>query len=117
MPLKLSTPPAEEPISLQEVRAHLRLESGEDEYLTSLIKATRRYCEAFQGRAYVTQTWDLYLNSFRWVFIKVALPPLQEIEFIKCRDRSGTLQSLDSSEYVVDAFSEPGLIRRAYGKS
>ncbi len=64
MVLKAVVPPSEEPVSLQEARLHLRLEGGEDEYLTDLITASRRYCESFQGRAYVTQTWDLNLNAF-----------------------------------------------------
>jgi uncharacterized phiE125 gp8 family phage protein len=114
---KLITPPAEEPVTLQEVRAHLRLESGEDEYLTGLITAARRYCEAFQGRVYISQTLDLYRNNFPCGCIKVPFPPLQEITFIKYRDSADVLQTLDLSEYVVDAFSEPGLIRCAYGKS
>jgi uncharacterized phiE125 gp8 family phage protein len=114
---KLITPPGEEPVTLQEAREHLRLESGEDQYLTDLITAARRHCESFQGRAYVTQTWELYLNAFPGGCIKVPLPPLQEITFIKYKDSAGNLQTLDPSQYVVDAFSEPGLICRAYGKS
>jgi uncharacterized phiE125 gp8 family phage protein len=117
VPLKLVTFPSEEPVSLHEVRAHLRLESGEDEYLADLIAIARRHCEAFQARAYITQTWDLYLNSFSCGCIAVPLPPMQEIVFIKYRDRAGIFQTLDLSEYVGDAFSEPGLICPAYGKS
>ncbi len=49
--------------------------------------------------------------------IKIPLPPLQEIAFIKYRDSIGVLQTLDPSDYVVDIFSEPGLICRAYGRS
>jgi uncharacterized phiE125 gp8 family phage protein len=114
---KLITPPDEEPVTLQEARAHLRLESGEDDYLTALIKTARRYCEAFQQRAYVTQTWDLYLNSFPCGCIKVSLPPLQSVTFIKYKDCEGILQTLDPSEYLVDVFSEPGFIFFAYEKS
>jgi uncharacterized phiE125 gp8 family phage protein len=117
MESKLITPPAEEPITLEEARTHLRLESGEDDYLAGLISASRRHCESFQGRAYVTQTWDLCLNAFPCGCIKVPLPPLQEITFIKYKDSSGILQTLESSEYLVDSNSEPGLIFRAYGKS
>jgi uncharacterized phiE125 gp8 family phage protein len=115
--LRLASFPAEEPVTLQEARAHLRLESGEDDYLSGLIAAARRHCESFQGRAYVTQTWDFYLDSFPGGCIKVSLPPLQSVTFVKYKDGSGVLQTMDPSEYVVDAFSEPGLIFCAYGKS
>jgi uncharacterized phiE125 gp8 family phage protein len=115
--LKLSTPPAEEPVSLQEARSHLRLESGEDEYLAGLIIAARRYCETFQSRAYVTQTWDLCLDAFPPSRIKIPVPPLQSVTFIKYKDSDGVFQTLDPSTYLVDAFGEPGLICLAYGKS
>lgn len=82
-----------------------------------LIAAARRHCESFQGRAYVTQSWDLYLNVFPCGCIRVPLPPLQEITWIKYRDSSGIIQTLDPSGYVADPFSEPGFICRAYGKS
>jgi uncharacterized phiE125 gp8 family phage protein len=117
MSLHLIEPPAEEPVSLVEARAHLRLESGEDDYISNLIAVARRHCESFQGRAYVTKTWDLYLNAFPCECIRVPLPPLQEIRYIQYRDNTGVIQTLDPSDFVVDAFSEPGLICRAYGKS
>jgi uncharacterized phiE125 gp8 family phage protein len=117
MPLKLFTPPCEEPVSLAEAMAHLRLESGEDAYLTSLITAARRHCESFQRRAYVTQTWDLYLNLFPPGCIKIPVPPCQSVMFIKYKDIAGILQTLESTDYLVDSFSEPGLICRACGKS
>ena len=115
--LKLIEPPAEEPVSLQEARTHLRLDSGEDDYIAGLITAARRYCETFQNRVYVSQTWDLFLDAFPPGCIKIPLPPLQSVAFIKYKDSSGELQTLESSEYVVDPYSEPGLIFRAYGKS
>jgi uncharacterized phiE125 gp8 family phage protein len=117
MPLKLVLLPSEEPVTLQEARMHLRLESGEDDYIAGLIVAARRYCEAFQNRVYVTQTWDLFLDAFHSRCIKVPLPPLQSIVFIKYNDSAGVLQTLKSSEYLLDSFSEPGLICLAYGKS
>jgi uncharacterized phiE125 gp8 family phage protein len=114
--IKLITPPAEEPISLQEARAHLRLDD-EEEYVAGLITASRRHCEGFQGRAYITQTWDLYLHAFPSELIKVPKPPLQSVAFIKYRDSAGVVRTLESSEYLVDSFSEPGLIGRSYGRS
>lgn len=114
---RLASPPSEEPITLQEARAHLRLDDGEDEYLQALITAARRHCEAFQGRVYVTQSWDLYLNGFPSGYIRIPLPPLQEISSITYRDSSGELQTLDPSEYVVDRFREPGMLCPARGRS
>ena len=114
---KLIEHPAEEPVSLAEARSHLRLENGEDDYISGLITAARRYCESFQRRAYITQTWDLYLNRFPPGCIKIPVPPFQSVTFIKYKDITGVLRTFESSEYLVDSFSEPGLICLAYGKS
>ena len=42
---------------------------------------------------------------------------MQSVTFIKYKDSAGVLQTLAASDYVVDAYSEPGLIFLAYGKS
>jgi uncharacterized phiE125 gp8 family phage protein len=117
MPFKLVAPPIEEPITLEVAKAHLRLDDDEDEYVVGLIIASRRHCEGFQSRAYITQTWDLYLDAFPTGCLKVPHPPLQTVTFIKFKDSSGFIQTLASSEYAVDTFSEPGLICSGYGKS
>jgi uncharacterized phiE125 gp8 family phage protein len=114
---KLIEQPAEEPVSLAEARSHLRIENGEDDYISGLITAARRYCETFQRRAYITQTWDLYLNRFPPGCIKIPVPPFQSVTFIKYKDVTGVLRTFESSEYLLDSFSEPGLICLAYGKS
>lgn len=55
-PLAL-TPPAEEPLSLAEARAFLRLdETAEDNLLATLITAARLMVEAASGRLLVDQT-------------------------------------------------------------
>jgi hypothetical protein len=41
----------------------------------------------------------------------------RQFSFLKYSDSSGVLQTLDPSDYVVDAFRKPGLICRAYCKS
>ncbi len=44
------TPPAAEPLTLAQVKAHLRLDgNADDALLTSLIAAARRYLEATTG--------------------------------------------------------------------
>lgn len=53
MNLVLKTPPAHEPLEIQEVKDYLRLDdvtdTSEDDYLRSLIIAAREYCEGFQN--------------------------------------------------------------------
>ena len=53
--------------------------SVEDDELNILIAAARLDCEAFQNRAYIHQTWELWLDSFPDKdYIKLPLPPLAE---------------------------------------
>ena len=50
----------------------------EDNELNKIIKAAREYCEGFQNRAYITQTWELWLDAFPGEdFIELPLPPIQ----------------------------------------
>ena len=49
----------------------------EDALITGLIKAAREYCEGYQNRAYITQTWELILDAFPDSVIQIPLPPLQ----------------------------------------
>lgn len=62
----LITPPALEPVTLAEVKTHLRLpaDATEDTYLNSLITSARQYCEQETRRAFINQTWELSLDGW-----------------------------------------------------
>lgn len=119
MALKLITAPTEEPVSLDEAKAQLRVDGAdEDNFITSLIKVAREYCEGFQNRAYVTQTWDLWLDT--WPdkeFIKIPLSPLQLVASVKYYDTENTEHTMDTADYFVDDKNEPGRVVLAYNKS
>ena len=80
--LSKSTAPTTEPVTISEAKAHLRVDENvaeEDELIAAYIAAAREYCEGFQNRAYITQTWELWLDSFPDKdYIEIPLPPLQE---------------------------------------
>lgn len=124
MARKLITAPDEEPVTVDEAAKHLHIDSDiyadEEEliYIESLITAARQHCESFQARCYITQTWDLYLDEFPESG-EIELPgaPLQSVTWLKYKDSNGTLQTLDSGDYIVDTITEPGRIVLAYGES
>jgi uncharacterized phiE125 gp8 family phage protein len=65
MSLKLTTAPAGEPVTVAEAKAHLRVDIADDDALIGmLIVAARLGAENVCRRAFVTQAWDLYLDSF-----------------------------------------------------
>lgn len=120
MALRQTVAPAIEPLSLDEVKLHLRLDTGiaEDALLSSLISAARQYCEGFQRRAYITQTWELWLDKFPDIDnIYLPWPPLQSVSSIKYYDTANLEYTLLDSNYYVDTQSQPGRLSLNYGKS
>jgi uncharacterized phiE125 gp8 family phage protein len=117
MALKLIIPPGTEPISLDEAKAHCRVETDDDDILIEgLIIAAREYCEGFQNRAYITQTWELWLNAFPSTnYIELPRPPLQTVDSIVYYGTDDIEHEFE--DYFVDAESEPGRVVLNYGKS
>ena len=57
--------PASEPVTLQEAKDHLRLETAlDDSQVSRLISMARAYIEQVCWRQLVTQTWERVLESF-----------------------------------------------------
>lgn len=116
--LHLVTPPASEPVTLAEAKAHLRLESTDDDaYVTVLIQAARQYVEEVCWRGVLTQTWEAILPGFPAWELELPRGHLGSIVSITYTDDSGTVQTLDPSVYVADTASVPGRLMLAYGKS
>jgi len=90
--------------------------SVEDASITRLIQAARVYCEGFQNRAFITQSWYLWLDEWPF-YIRIPLPPLVSVESIKYYDTANTEYTMAAADYYVDAVSQPGEIHLAYGKS
>lgn len=108
-----------EPVSLEEVKDHLRIDSddtGDDGYLLALIQAAREYGEEIQNRTYVSRTRTLTLDAFP-AGDTVVMPyaPLSSVTSIAYTDTAGSSQTMSSSDYVVDTAHEPGRICLAYG--
>lgn len=117
MSLVLFAGPTLEPVTVQEATDWARItESSEDDLVDGLIRSARAHVEQLTGRALITQTWDLYCDEFPEQF-DIPKPPLQSVSFIKYTDATGTVQTLASTEYTVDAKCEPGRIVPAYGKT
>jgi len=116
--LKLVTAPIIEPVTLEEARVHCKVTSTAEDFLLELaIRAAREHAEAYTGRRFVTQTWDYFLDCLPIGEIELPYGPLVSVTSVKYFDEAGVEQTLATSEYQVDASSDPGRIAPAYGKS
>lgn len=122
--LDLITAPADEPVSLTEAKAHLRVDvSDDDALITSLIAAAREEVESRAGRSLRTQTWDLKIDQFPSANqpIVLPLPPLQSVTSVTYVDADGATQTWDAGNYSVDAPGGPratrGMVIPGYGIS
>ncbi len=87
---------------------------AEDDMIYNLITAARRICEQWQNRAYLTQTWNMYLDRFPPV-INPPYAPLQTAT-IKYYDSNGVQQELSDTLYSVYIKQEPGRIIPVFGQ-
>lgn len=104
MGLTLVTPPAEEPVTLDEAKLHCRVDAGiteHDALLSALIVAAREQVESETGRALVSQTWRLTLDCFPPLPIVLPRAPLVSVDSISYLDTSGDSQTLNPAAYRV----------------
>lgn len=101
--------PAEEPVSLAEARAFLRLDdTAEDGLVTTLIAAARLHVESLTGRALVNQSWRLVLDA--WPDLPVlTLPvsPLVSLVAITAFDADGDEHALSLSQFQLEGGVTP----------
>lgn len=139
MALTLNTAPAAEPVTLAEVKAYLSIDTSDtsnDTLLASLLMAARGECENFTKQAFITQTWDLWLDCIPgpkggrrpdvWFdgtrdgyipdilgatgVIDIPKVPLASITLFESYGTDDSSSTFDSSNYVVDTDSKPGRV-------
>ncbi len=90
---------------------------AEDTLIEGLITAAREVCEAHTNRAFVTQTWTLYLADWpNTDCIRLPKGNLQSVESFTYTDSAGTVNTLtEDTDYLVDTYSEPGRLLLPYG--
>ncbi|MBI1243767.1 MAG: hypothetical protein GC202_02085 [Alphaproteobacteria bacterium] len=108
--LKLTIPPAAEPVSLTEAKAHLRVDgSADDALIAAYVGAARQYVESATQRQLVTATWELGLAAFPCADrggtpprIELQRPPLATVNSVKYDDADGVEQTLAVNvDYVL----------------
>jgi len=108
--LKLKTAPSAEPITLDDAKSHLKVDSADDNVLiTAQITTARQFGERETKRAFITQTWKMYLDSAP-AEIEIPKPPLQSVESIKAISsvESEVDETVDKDQPVLKIASTTG---------
>ena len=130
-------PPAAEPLSVDDAKAHLRIDHDSDDGLiAAYIAVARDRAEQFLNRALISRTMLFTLSpsspptpQLGYVFnpvllalplgwpqilqqpIELPMPPVQSVTQVQQRHRDGTTITLDpASAYYADTVNEPARI-------
>ncbi len=111
MTATLLTGPALEPVSLADVKAHLRVDHDDDDaLLTAAIVAARVHVESATRRVLIEQEWRIYLD--RWPRKRILRLSRRAADRGRCgprlRRRRRAAIVVDADDYEVDAASVPG---------
>ena len=116
MNLTLVTPPASEPVTVDEVKLHTRIDDDFEEALLQLwIVSARIQAEDFQHRAYITQVRELSFDYFPRLPICLPRSPVQEVTSFKYYDYQNTETVFSLDNLLIDTDSEPARITLSYG--
>ena len=109
MPSILLTPPAVEPVSLAEAKAHLRVgHADDDQFIATLIAAASRQVGAQTGLALIEQQWTVFRDDWpeNGVF-ELPYAPLTAVEELASFGDDDTKAVIDPAHYYIDAASRP----------
>lgn len=109
--------PATEPVSVEEMRAHLRLNgSEEDASLLGFLNAARSHIEQSTRRALISQSWRLYLDA--WPvgrIVRLPVSPVQSVDQVTVYDLDGNASQLDPSDWQLDRSAQPERVKISLG--
>ena len=117
MKLSRTVAPTVEPVTLQDCKDWLRVDSADDDpLLTALVTMARESHEDYVRRAYITQTWALTLDRFPST-IQLWRCPVLAISSVTYVDPDGATQTLAGAKYQLDNSSEPARLVPAYNET
>lgn len=104
--------PAEEPVTLAEMKTFLKVDGNDDDSgISGQITLARQVCEAFTGRAFITRTLKAWYDAAPSDIV-LALPyaPATSISSVTYYGDDDAEQTLASTAYQADVYGEPARI-------
>ncbi len=124
MTTKIVTPPTEMPVTLEDAKLSLSMDSdAKDVIVTKWIKGITAYAEHYMQRAIINRPMRVTLDAFPVSesggagVIFLDFPPIVSVDEIRFLDEGMVWQILDPQDYEVDLTSEPGCVVPAPGKA
>ncbi|MDQ0454287.1 head-tail connector protein [Rhizobium paknamense] len=101
--------PAAEPVSLAEMKAHLRVEhADEDGLIAALIAVARAHAERETGLLTVSRAMRLYLDDWpEGEVIQIARGPVQAIDAVTVYDEDGAPFQVLLEHHLLDGEARP----------
>lgn len=124
--LTRQTGPAVEPVTVAEAKAHLRVDTSDDDtYIGTLITAAREWCEQYLDRTLVHTQWVMRFDKFPDSGIKpveLPRPPMvtsgtATAVTVTFTQEAGPTSTYSTAEYRVDRLATPGSILPIYGST
>ena len=124
--LTRQTAPAVEPVTLAEAKAHLRVDTSDDDtYIGTLITAAREWCEQYLDRTLVHTQWVMRFDKFPDSGIEpveLPRPPMvtsgtATAVTVTFTTEPGATSTYSTAEYRVDRFATPGTVLPIYGST
>ena len=114
MPLVLTAGPAVEPVTLDDAKAHMRIDgTAEDTLIGSLIVTSRLHVEAGLGLALITQSWSWFIDAWPpGPALKLPLRPVQSIAAVRLYDEAAASTTVAPDSYFLDGTSAPARLVR-----
>lgn len=109
MGLQVIAPPVEEPITLEDLKADLKVShSDDDAQLLRLLGEAREWVETRTEREIALKTWQFTIDYFPSSEIILPHRPVDSVVSVKYDDEAGLEQTMPPAEYYLDNASEPG---------
>jgi uncharacterized phiE125 gp8 family phage protein len=99
------TPPASEPITLEEAKKHVFIADSDnsfDQELIFAIQAAREQWESDTDTATISRTVSVTLDYFSGQVIELLMRPMRSVTSVVYYDQNDAIQTLSTSIYHVD---------------